>query len=589
MKVQEILTTLSTCHIGAVILSTRNQTVLAANLAAEQLLHLENQLVGRPFPKTCHDLLTAPGDHPPFASAVFGEYLLPIDGPMPDDLPVHSKIVFFRDATADYYNIMMKSALNHVDESLVMCDADAKLTMVNNQALILDSFVLDQIYGKDIEAIYTVFDNKTCMLPEVLKTQKPKTSHRQAYTTHTGKQVDSVANFYPVIYNKQLLGAVSIEQNWHEISALHKKILDLQDALKDAQSHKGSDKTSRTPSALGAKYTFDDIIYGCSAMHRVIEQCKQVAATDAPVMIYGETGTGKELIAQSLHNASQRANGPFLAINCAALPESLLESLLFGSVKGAYTGAESRPGLFEQADHGTLLLDEINSMDISLQSKLLRVLQDHVIRRIGSQTEKRVDVRVLSCINIPPMEAVAENKLRMDLYYRLGVVNIELPPLKDRQNDVELLTHNFIHTYNKKLDKDIQGIDDETKAFFYQYDWPGNVRELQHTIEHAMILTPDGVSQISPTYLPPHLLSNYADQKTRRGRLTTAGTAGGEAPNRDLSGRLKDYEKETILEALEQYHGNITRSAKFLHMSRQNLQYRIKRYNIDLTPFRNSK
>ena len=186
-------------------------------------------------------------------------------------------------------------------------------------------------------------------------------------------------------------------------------------------------------------------------------------------MIYGETGTGKELLAQSIHNASRRADGPFLAINCAALPENLLEALLFGTEKGVYTGAEHRTGLFEQANGGTLLLDEINSMNISLQAKLLRVLQDGVIRRVGGNTEIHVDVRVLSNINIPPYQAIAENKLRRDLYYRLGVVNIHIPALKDRKEDIALLCKHFIINYNKKFRKNVRNVDYNVLEKFYHY------------------------------------------------------------------------------------------------------------------------
>lgn len=171
-------------------------------------------------------------------------------------------------------------------------------------------------------------------------------------------------------------------------------------------------------------------------MKKTIDKCQMIAESDSPVMIYGETGTGKELFAQSIHNASRRCNGPFIAINCAAIPSTLLESMLFGTEKGAYTGAIQREGVLEQANGGTLLLDEINSMDITLQSKLLRVLQDGMIRRVGGLSDIHVDVRIISNTNIPPMQAVEQNQLRKDLYFRLGVVNITIPPLRERKEDI---------------------------------------------------------------------------------------------------------------------------------------------------------
>ena len=311
-------------------------------------------------------------------------------------------------------------------------------------------------------------------------------------------------------------------------------------------------------------------------MGSVVAQCRRVAKSDSSVMIYGETGTGKELFAQSIHNASPRASGPFLAINCAAIPENLLESLLFGTEKGAYTGAERRAGLFEQADGGTLLLDEINSMNITLQSKLLRVLQDGVIRRVGGMNEIRVDVRVLSNINMPPYEAIAQGRLRRDLFYRLGVVNINVPPLRERREDIPLLAKHFILECNRKLSRAVRDISGETLERFYAYDWPGNVRELQHAIEHAMNVLPDDASVITPEYLPAHITATAHELPHPARQAAPSSSAG------SLSDAMQDMERRTICRMLRQTGGNISESARLLQMSRQRLQYRIKRYQIDI-------
>lgn len=265
-----------------------------------------------------------------------------------------------------------------------------------------------------------------------------------------------------------------------------------------------------------------------------------------------------------------------MAINCAAIPENLLESLLFGTEKGAYTGAERRPGLFEQANGGTLLLDEINSMNINLQAKLLRVLQEGVIRRVGGTVEIPVDVRVLSNINIPPLQAVEENKLRLDLYYRLGVVGINIPPLRERQDDIAVLSKYFIMQCNKKMSRGIRDIDSEVLRKFQSYAWPGNVRELQHAIEHAMNILPDGVSVITAEYLPEHF------RDLRPAPIPQI------QPN-DFSDSFDDavreFERRTICAALRETGGKITATARLLQMSRQNLQYYIKRLEIDVTEF----
>lgn len=334
---------------------------------------------------------------------------------------------------------------------------------------------------------------------------------------------------------------------------------------------------SKNEQRLSAKYMFKDIIYESAAMAQMIEKCKKIADSDSSVMIYGETGTGKEILSQSIHNASPRSNGPFLAINCAAIPDTLLESLLFGTVAGAYTGSESRAGLFEQANHGTLILDEIQSMNITLQSKLLRVLQEGKVRRVGGLNEIAVDLRIISNINIQPDRAIDEGLLRRDLYYRLGVVNITIPPLRDRKEDVPLLTRKIIENYNVKLTKNINDIDAATIEIFRLYDWPGNIRELQHAIEHAMNIIPDSNRLISPEYLPEHIL-----------RTVGINFESGDAFDvlHGLDNIIQNVETRTIITTLRETTGNISKAARLLGISRQTLQYRILKNNIDYKAFK---
>ncbi len=292
-------------------------------------------------------------------------------------------------------------------------------------------------------------------------------------------------------------------------------------------------------------------------------------------MIYGETGTGKELFAQSIHNASRRSDGPFLAINCAAIPDNLFEGLLFGTEKGAYTGAESRAGLFEQANEGTLLLDEINSMNMLLQSKLLRVLQEGTLRRVGGSKNIHIDVRVISNTNIPPREAIKNKELRQDLFYRLGVVNINIPPLREHKEDIPLLSKSFILCFNEKLMKNVSNIDRATLEIFNAYQWPGNIRELEHVIEHAMSIIPTRqISTITPDYLPDYILNFppttlHTDQRDQ-GNINT------------LNSAVQMTEYQVLRNALLENNCNITRTASFFGVSRQNLQYRIKRCGIDV-------
>lgn len=558
---------LSQCRIGAILIS-EDQRILAVNEEGDRLLHGAGELPGSPVPDPVKQLVKDMTQKQ-YIYIDFNEYIRRHPVPIPKDLPEGSEFAGFRSANAEYCADMKTAVLNKITEGIVICDSKEQLSYYNDVAAKTDSIVVENILGQKVKDVYTMTDGSEVVLPRVMKNQSPFLNYRQKYTTVDGKKKDVVANAWPVIIEGQLLGAVNVVEDWSKVDELHKQIIDLQEKLV-----KYGEKSNRKKSVLTAKYTFADILYSSQAMKLVVEQCRQVAKTDSSVMIYGETGTGKELFAQSIHNASNRANGPFLAINCAALPENLLESLLFGSVKGAYTGAENRTGLFEQANHGTLLLDEINSMNINLQAKLLRVLQEGRIRKVGGSREIPVDVRVLSNINVPPYEAIANNHLRQDLFYRLGVVNINIPPLRERLEDVPGMIEYFIAENNRKLARNVQGMDRETLKLFKGYSWPGNVRELEHAVEHAMIILPDQAVEITKEYIPQHL---QKEEKLRTDEVLVP-----DAAKENLNRRLQDLEEDIILRVLKENGGNITKSAKILNMSRQNLQYRIKRYRIDI-------
>ncbi|MCH4072108.1 sigma-54 interaction domain-containing protein [Pseudoramibacter sp.] len=572
MDSENLMNVLSACRLGAVIV-LKDETIYKINDAGVVLL---KAMPGDVFPKAARPLLN-PAHRDQLVCMAFERYITACDGPKPDDLPKDSYWLVFRDGTLDYERIMMRNIANHLKEGVVMCDAGGRLNFFNASAVTLDNLSGRDVVGKKIDEVYQMDDNKNFMLVKTMKTKKPILKEHHRYTTQFGHVVNTMADAYPVVYNKQVIGAFNLVEDWSKVSNLNKKIIDLQEQLIEKKHKSSPGKAQKKP--LGAYYTFDDIIYSSEAMHQVVEKCRRVAKTDASVMIYGETGTGKELVAQSLHNASLRSGGPFLAINCAALPENLFESLLFGSVKGAYTGAENRPGLFEQANHGSLLLDEINSMDILLQAKLLRVLQDGVIRRVGSETETRVDVRVITCINIPPTQAIAEGKLRQDLFYRLGVINIELPPLRDRGDDIALLTQHFIMAFNQKNHREVCGVDEGTDKIFNSYSWPGNVRELQHAVEQALILLPEDQKIITADYVSPHILRSLKKPPAPPSETLRK-------EEKSLPDKLKHFERDELIRVLSENNGNITKSARVLNMSRQNLQYRIKRYHIDVAPLK---
>ena len=570
MKYQEAMSVLSQSGLGALVMELDSR-ILAVNQAGDALLHGAGKLEGKLLSEIALPL-SMESEKPMYATVVFGEYLLRCPTPEVENLPLHTQLVVFRNATADAMQDILMHVVNQLSEALFVCDADSRILFLNDAGVRMESMDLRDIRGARTEDVYQMRDGSKNNVPEVIRTRKPKLNHRQYYTTRYGKDVDIVSNNYPIVQNGQILGGFSVMEDWSRMDSLHKQILELQEKLRN---HTASGK-SHTASKLTAKYTFDDIVHISEPMRHVVSRCKQVAKSDSSVMIYGETGTGKELLAQSIHNASRRKDGPFLAINCAAIPENLLESLLFGTEKGAYTGAERRPGLFEQADGGTLLLDEINSMNLGLQAKLLRVLQEGTVRRVGGATEISVDVRVLSNTNIPPYQAMEENKLRRDLFYRLGVVNITIPPLRERKEDIPLLVKTFIMQCNRKLERNIRDADRNVLDAFYAYDWPGNVRELQHAVEHAMNVLPDEYSMITAEYIPEHI----------GGAAGQAEPSASDKQRDSLASTMKDMEYNTICRVLKETGGNISESARMLQMSRQKLQYRIKRHRIDVQKLR---
>jgi DNA-binding NtrC family response regulator len=295
------------------------------------------------------------------------------------------------------------------------------------------------------------------------------------------------------------------------------------------------------------------------AVYRLIEQA---APTSASVLIWGESGTGKELAAQTIHELSPRASFPFVAINCAAIPETLLESEIFGHEKGAFTGANDRRiGVFELAHRGTLFLDEIAEMEPATQVKLLRVLQERTFRRLGGRQEQSVDVRVIAATNQNPTEAVRNGKLREDLYYRLNVFAIEIPPLRDRRDDIPLLVQRFLNEFNAGNEKAVRAVDQEAMQILEQHPWPGNIRELRNVIERATILC--DTDFIQTRHFPPSLVTH--GEETLPTMTLTPGTTVDEA------------ERRLILLTLDHTHNNKTRAAEILGISLKTLHNKLNR------------
>jgi len=312
--------------------------------------------------------------------------------------------------------------------------------------------------------------------------------------------------------------------------------------------------------------TFGSLIGNSPEMRKIYSIVEQAAPTGASVLITGESGTGKELVAQMIHQLSPRATFPFVAINCAAIPETLLESEIFGHEKGAFTGAaDRRQGCFELADRGTLFLDEIGEMTPATQVKLLRVLQERKFRRLGGRIEQSVDVRVIAATNVDPQEAVKQGKLREDLFYRLNVFAFRLPPLRERKEDLQLLIQAFINEFNARNQKNIAAVDHQAMRMLEHYAWPGNVRELRNVIERATILASGPF--IEAKHLPPVLAEEPPPQHQPQVALAPGTT-------------VEEAERRLILMTLEHTRDNKTRAAEILGISLKTLHNKLNKLRL---------
>jgi two-component system response regulator PilR (NtrC family) len=327
--------------------------------------------------------------------------------------------------------------------------------------------------------------------------------------------------------------------------------------------------------ALKDKYQFGNIIGKNEGMRKVFEYIEKVSNSNATVLVGGESGTGKELVAKALHYNSSRKNYPFISINCGAMPENLLESELFGHEKGAFTSADStKIGLMEVANKGTFFLDEVYDAPLTIQVKLLRVLQEREITRVGGTKPIKVDLRIIAATNRDLAEGVKEKIFREDLYYRLKVIAIELPPLRKRKEDIALLVQHFINKYNEQHDKDhkIQGIHPDALKCLENYEWPGNIRELENTIERAVVLETEDLIGISS--LPEEIFQAPSPSENLIPSIA------GDDPV-DLEKTLDNIEKSMLLGALSKSDGMINKAAKLLNLSFRSMRYRVKKHNIN--------
>ncbi|MGG4202015.1 sigma-54 interaction domain-containing protein [Peribacillus frigoritolerans] len=456
---------------------------------------------------------------------------------------------------SEFFNTseVLEAILETIDEGIHVIDPKGQTIFYNEVAANHDGMKRSEVLGKPLLEAFPSLNHKSSTLLRVIKSEKPIYNYSQSYVNAHGRIIETLNTTLPIYVDGFMIGAIEIAKDYSSLKQLSERLADLESSLKTIKS------PQRKTTGNGGLYSFTEILTSDKGFKGLISQGKKAARSTSSVLVYGESGVGKELFVQSIHQESSRSNEPFIAQNCAALPESLLESLLFGTAKGSYTGAVERQGLFELANGGTLFLDELQSMPIDLQAKLLRVLEDGFIRRIGGTKSVQVNVRIMAAMNIDPKKAVSENRLRPDLFYRLNVLSYELPPLRERIDDIELLSEHFISIFNSKLGLSIKGMDEKTKDFFRKYDWPGNVRELKHTIEFMMNHTENDVLNLED--LPQFLKKRNPSEKI--------------LPLREAMIKM---ETKLITEALLQTNGNVFQASKLLQIPRQTLQYKIKKH-----------
>lgn len=461
---------------------------------------------------------------------------------------------------------------------VLVIDRNGLIIYYNQYLAELDELTPEEVLGYRINEVYSVRDEDSPSMTALASRRSVK-GVLMHYKTARGRQISAFNYAFPLFHNGDIYGAVCIVM---DISSFTSQFAT---GARPKNNAVMPGKPQQEP-----KVRFENIIGKNPVFREAVDVAKVAAMGISPVMLVGETGTGKDLFAKAIHDYGARADKPFMAINCSAIPEALLEGMLFGTTKGAFTGAVEKEGLLEYASGGTVFLDEINSMPLALQAKLLRVMQDHKVRRVGGLTEKKVDLRIISASNVAPLQAVEDKRLRPDLYYRLGVVQVIIPPLRNRPEDIPPLIDYFIGKISGRMGKNITGIGPHVLDSLMKRHWPGNVRELEHAIESTLNFVSDG-EQLTQRHLKRanrHAgnLSSSEMPKTVKERPTVTKPWAMPGRKMPLKETLEEVERNKLLEALRSSQGQINTAATELGISPQLLNYKIKKYKLRSDPFK---
>jgi len=431
--------------------------------------------------------------------------------------------------------------LESICDGVFTIDRDWRITCFNRAAELITGISRDQAMGRNcFDVFHSSMCEGGCPLRQTFQTGKAVIGRSGFIVTADGRRIPiSVSTALLRDSNGSIIGAAETFRDLSVVEQFYKHVT--------------------------GRFTITDVVTCSPSMLRILERLPQLATSDSTVLLLGETGTGKELLARAIHNHSKRKDKPFVAVNCAALPDTLLESELFGYKRGAFTGADrDKPGRFDLAQGGTIFLDEIGDISPALQVRLLRVLQEKVYEPVGSTSAVKADVRVIAATNRDLAELIDEGRFRKDLYYRLNVITIKLPPLRDRREDIPLLIDHFIWRFNQLMGKSIAGLGPEAMQLLMAYDYPGNIRELENIIEHAFVMCDKGSIHIQ--HLPEYLTQESADQKA----------------GKDIRSVRRSAEAQLILDALRRNNYNRLAAARELGMHKSTLFRKIRVLGIEV-------
>ncbi len=485
-----------------------------------------------------------------------------------DNSDLNVILLYSRDSFREDYNKIYcyERIINSVNDGVLLTDYKGHVKIFNPAQEEMENKKFEDLQDKYLWDFYNYDSEEQSEHRKVYREKKPVLGKYRLLTYKEGYPRYLYYNTYPILKDEEVVGVFSVSKNEERLEKLLSETIELKRNLNRKESK--SEQTDKLGN--GTSYTFSDIVGNSSSMQNTIKEAQTIALLDKSVLLIGETGTGKEMFAQSIHNYVNKSE-PFIAINCAAIPENLLESILFGSVKGAYTGAYDSIGLFEASGKGTLLLDELNSMPVSMQTKLLRVLQEKKIRKVGDSKMIPIFCRVITAINEDPKELMEKGLLRKDLFYRISGLMLNIPSLRERKEDIKYLSEYFIHRNNKIMNKNVAIMSQNLEQLLMNYSWPGNIRELEYVIENLMIKVKNNCNILTLDDLPSHISHNLNSDFVSK-NIKVAGKL--------LNDTLDDVEKKMILQALEDSNWNITHASKRLGIIRQSLLYRMKRLDI---------